>query len=674
MRRTSRIAGGLAAVVIIGVAAVGADEFNYVKRDTRRATREATLAQYTTPLELGAWYVIGPFDNAGRDKHDIVYPPEVGIDLAASYEGKDGRLAAWEEIPDDAWMKHDLKRFGDEAANTDGIAYLARRFTAPRDGVVTFQMGSDDGLKVWLNGRLHVDADVYRGFNIQDHTVELPIRAGENTLLVKVTQGVGGWDFQMMPVVDPRLLTLLEYHLNRDFPESPELRHYQMMTILEPPSIVLEVGGLAVMPDGRPVVTTRRGDAFVVENAYEVPPFNAVYKRFASGLHEPLGAAWDEDGLLVVQRGELTRLVDVDGDDRADRYETVSEPWGVSGNYHEFAFGPERDGQGRWWVTLNVGFCGSLGKSLVPWRGWALIVEEDGALTPVCGGLRSPNGLGRNAAGDMFCCDNQGDWVATNKMMHLDFGDWHGHPAGDTWYDEAGMAPPRGEEDFKPPAIWFPYDRVGRSASDILLDDTGGKFGPFEGQLFVGDQYEASIARVFLERVDGVYQGACFRFLKGLDSGVNRLAWAPDGSLLVGMTNRGWWSHGPRAWGLQRVVYTHVEPFEIKTVEVQPDGFLLTFTGPVDEVLAAEAKRYDIASFTYERWEKYGAPEIDRRSHAVTSCAVSRDGRSVRLRIDGLRAGRVVEISLDGVVRDDGASLVHPEAYYTLNVIPSAPR
>ena len=89
----------------------------------------------------------------------------------------------------------------------------------------------------------------------------------------------------------------------------------------------------------------------------------------------------------------MTRLVDTDGDDRADRYETYSDGWGVSGNYHEFAFGPEADGEGRLWVTLNVGFCGSLGKSIVPWRGWALIIEDDGSVTPVCGGLRSPNGL-----------------------------------------------------------------------------------------------------------------------------------------------------------------------------------------------------------------------------------------------------------------------------------------
>jgi hypothetical protein len=646
------------------------DGFEYVKRGTREATRDANLARYLPSFTVGPWHVAGPFDNRGRNRHDVVYAPERGVDLEATCEGKDGRVVRWEAIPDDDWMKHDLKRFGTQADNTDGIAYLHRTFESSADAEVDFEMGSDDGLKVWLNGALMVDADVYRGFNLQDHLVRMPVRKGTNTVLVKVTQGVGGWDFQMRPIIDARIRVLLEYYLNRDFPASREFEHYRPLSVLEPAEVVLEVGGLDVMDDGRPVITTRRGEVWVVDGAYDDPPFDARYERFAFGLHEPLGAWWHDGALLVAQRGEVTRLTDLDGDDRADLFETVSEPWGVSGNYHEFAFGPEPDGQGRMWVTLNVGFCGSLGKSIVPWRGWALIVEPDGTLVPVCGGLRSPNGLGRNAAGDMFCCDNQGDWVATNKMMHLDFGDWHGHPAGDAWYGTAGMLPPIGEASWKPPAVWFPYDRMGRSASDILLDDTGGAFGPFEGQLFVGDQYAASVMRVALEQVEGVYQGACFPFLKGLDCGVNRLAWGKDGSLFVGMTNRGWWSFGTRGWGLQRVVYTGRVPYEMLDMKARPDGFTITFTKPVDRASAARRGAYAMASFTYARWEKYGAPEIDRLDHEIVSVAVSDDGRTVHLRVDGLRPGHVHELVLGDIPSAGGEELLHREAYYTLNVIP----
>jgi glucose/arabinose dehydrogenase len=669
-----------AALAACGFAGAQAPEFKYIKKDTREASRDATLAQYLPDVAWGPWHVCGPFDDTDFKKHNVVYPPELHIRLDETYPGKGGFNARWERLDLDGWPIINLKRYGSADHNDYAIAYLHRELISTGEATLPVEMGSDDGLKVWLNGKVLVDADVPRGLNPQDHLVTLPLRKGRNDLLVKVTQGQGQWEFQMQPVIDPHIASLLEYHLNNDFPLTPESNHYRILTIFEPKDCVLEVGGLTVMPDGRPIVTTRRGEIWIVDGAYADPPFNARFKRFASGLHEPLGALWHDGGLYVVQRGELTRLIDSDGDDRADEFHTITDQWGVSGNYHEFAFGPKLDGQGRLWVTLNVGFCGSLGKSIVPWRGWALIANRDGSITPVCGGLRSPNGLGRNAPGDMFFTDNQGDWVGTNKLSHLDFGDWHGHPAGDRWYARAKMSPPappdapaaERERNFKPPAIWFPYDKMGRSASDILLDDTGGKFGPFEGQLFVGDQYSALVMRVFLEKVNGTYQGACFPFRRGFDCGVNRLCFGPDGSMFVGMTNRGWWSIGNRPWGLQRVVHTGVVPFEVKEMRAMPDGFTLTFTKPVDPGSAGSASSYALSSYTYHRFEKYGSPEIETKDHAITRAWVADDGMSVRLFIDGLRPRFVHELSLKGIrSAAEGEELLHPVGYYTLNEVPA---
>ena len=665
-------------VVVAAAAPLAAQDLDYVKKDTREASRQATLARYMPAMQWSDWNLIGPFDNTDLARHDVVYPPEVSIDLAATYTGKDGRKVQWQSFAHAGWGPISLKRFGDEADNTNGIAYLYREVVADRTADVTFEFGSDDGLKLWFNDRLLIDIDAYRGLNVQDHTVVVPVTEGRNTLLAKITQGVGGWDYQMRPKMDGRLLAQLDYRLDQDFPGSPEARHYRLLTILEPPGVILEVGGLDVLPDTRPIVVTRRGEVWIIDGAYDDPPFDASFTLFASGLHEPLGARWIQDddrgGLYVAQRGELTRLVDLDGDDRADLYETVSDGWGISGNYHEYAFGPKLDGAGRMWVTLCVGFCGSLGKSIVPWRGWAVIVNPDGTIDPVCGGLRAPNGLGRNAAGDMFYTDNQGDWVGTCKLSHLERGDWHGHPSSDKWYEKAGMKKPAGEQDYKPPAVWFPYGRMGQSASDILLDDTGGAFGPFEGQLFVGDQTNASIMRVDLERIDGVYQGACFAFRSGLDCGVNRMQFAPDGSLLAGLTNRGWGSLGGRSWGLQRVVYTGVLPFEVLHMRVAPDGFDLEFTKAVDATSAGRTDSYEVTSFTYHRHEKYGSPEIDHKRHVITSATVSADRRSVRLVVDGLRTGHVHELILSGVRSETGESLLHQEAYYTLNKKPVASR
>ncbi len=646
-------------------------DFKYVKKDTREASRDATLAQYMPVLQWGPWYIAAPFDDSDFVKHNVVYPPELGIDLAATYPGKNGTSVKWKQLAQTDWSKIKIDTFNNAALDNFAIAYVYREAIAESDGVWNIKAGSDDGLKVWFNGRLYIDADVPRGLDPESHSIALPVKKGKNVLLAKVTQGQGDWEFQIQPRIDPQIAARLDYHLNLDFPLTPEAKYYRLLSFFEPSDVVLEVGGLCVMDDGRPAVATRRGEIWIIDNAYEDPPVNQKFKLFASGLHEPLGLQWRDGSLWTVQRGELTRLTDLDHDDHADVFETVSDQWGVSGNYHEFAFGPKFDGQGRIWVSLNVGFCGGLGKSVVPWRGWALIVDpKDGSLTPICGGLRSPNGLGTNADGEMFYTDNQGDWVGTNKLAHLTPGSWHGHPAGDRWYEKAGMPKPQGERSFKQPAIWFPYDRMGRSASDILCDQTGGKFGPFKDQLFVGDQYSALINRVFLEKVNGEYQGACFPFRSGLDCGVNRLAFGPDGSMFVGMTNRGWWSIGNRPYGVQRLVWTGVTPFEVLEMKAQPDGFTLTFTQPVDPKTAGDVKSYSMNSFTHERWEKYGSPEIDRQDCAIAAAEVAADGLSVRLKVTGLRTPFVHELDLNGVRNAQGEPLLHPVAHYTLNAIP----
>ena len=657
-------------------------QLDYQLRDTRAETRRATLLKHHPVLEWGPWFLAGPFDNTGMDKHDIVYQPELGFDGDAVMTGKGGQEVRWRKLEHVDWDKIGLTVFSEHDDNNHAIAYLWREVVAPADMRYRIECGSDDGLKIWVNGVTVVDADLYRGMNVSDHQVFLPLKKGVNTILVKVTQGEGGWEFQMRPLIDERLLARLEYLLDRDFPTSEESRHYRIIGLMEPRGMVMEVGGIDILPDGRPVLCTRRGDVYIIEGAYEEPPDRLRYTLFASGLHEPLGLHVDEDGsLLLVQRGELTRLRDLDGDDRADQFETITDEWGLSGNYHEFAYGPEVDGDGRLWVTLNLGFCGSLGKSIVPWRGWAIIVGPDGSITPVCGGLRSPNGIGVNAAGDMFFTDNQGDYVGTCKLSHMEPGDFHGHPGGNNWYPKAGMEMPSGPTSFKPPAIWFPYGRMGQSASDIELDVTEGRFGPFSNQLFVGDQTNATVMRVFLEKVEGVdaagryrdgfYQGACFPFLEGFDSGVNRLAFAPDGSLIVGCTNRGWGSLGIRPWGVQRVVHTGVTPFEIERVEARPDGFVLRFTEPVDPATASDPDSYDVERFTYHLWERYGSPEVDTTELSIRDVKVFPGGTGVRLRVRDMKPGYVHAIEAAGLRNQDEKPLLHPEAYYTLSVIPT---
>jgi glucose/arabinose dehydrogenase len=464
---------------------------------------------------------------------------------------------------------------------------------------------------------------------------------------------------------------------------SPEDEYYRLLRFPMTEHLVLEAGALELMPDGKLAVGTRRGDIYLVDQPFAAAPEDAFFAPFASGLHEILGLAWRDGWLYCVQRCEVTRIKDEDGDGRADLFETVSDGWEIGGDYHEYAFGSKFDPQGNLWVALCL--TGSF-SSEHKYRGWCLRITPEGKTIPTTSGLRSPGGVGMNAAGDMFYTDNQGPWNGACAIKWLKPGGFVGHPGGNKWYDAAGevmgakpqdpqsgsrmMVEAKKIPQLEPPACYFPYGKMGQSAAGIVCDTTGGKFGPFQDQLFVGDQTHSTVMRVALEKVNGHYQGACFPFRAGFGSGALSLLMTKDGSMFVGGTNRGWGSRGSQPYSLDRVVWTGKTPFEVLTMHAQPAGFELKFTEKVDPATAGDVKSYKMNTFTYIYQAQYGSPEVDATTPAISKAEVSPDGLSVRLVVDKLQEGHVHELHLDGVRSAAGQPLLHPVGYYTLNYIP----
>jgi hypothetical protein len=281
-----------------------------------------------------------------------------------------------------------------------------------------------------------------------------------------------------------------------------------------------------------------------------------------------------------------------------------------------------------------------------------------------------PNGFGE-FNGDLFMTDNQGHWIAANKLNHLQAGKFYGHPSA----QPAPLAQFNGDRDFTPPAVWFPYAWV-RSASGIatVTDD---RFGPFQGQMLVGEFQNASVVRVALEKVNGQWQGAVFKFVKGFASGVNRLAFGPDGKLYAGGLRMGHWtSIGPQPYSLDRVSFTGKIPFEMREVRAQPDGFVVTFTEPVDAASAGDTENWDATQYTYAYDGKHNAPEKDRDEKipgppaSVTKAIVSADKRSVRLHTEGCQALHVIMVRALDVKNAGGQKLRNDTFHYTLNQIP----
>lgn len=462
-----------------------------------------------------------------------------------------------------------------------------------------------------------------------------------------------------------------------------ESKYYQIVDVPIPDEIQLEVGGLALTDDDKLGVSTRRGEVWVIDKPYSKNP---VYQRFAHGLHEPLGLNYRDASFYLSQRGELTRLQDKNGDGKADSYKTIYS-WPLSGNYHDYSYGPKFKKNGNMLVTLNLSWIGH-GASLSKWRGWLLEITPEGEMTPIATGLRSPSGFEINAEGDVFYTENQGDWVGSGRMTHLEKGDFAGNPEGLVWTGEPKAPLDLKMEDIeresdlslyeyakqlpamKAPAIWFPHTILGISTSDILYDTTNGAFGPFEGQLFIGDQGHSKIMRVYMEKVNGVYQGAAFNFVEGFSSGILRMIWGSENSMFVGMTSRGWSSTGKELFGLQRLRWNGMVPFEIKSMKAKADGFELEFTKPVNKKIAADPASYQIASFNYKYHFKYGSPVVDQQSGKVAKVDVSSDGTTAKLTVHGMRLGYIHQLKAPALRSQTGEALLHDTGYYTLNEVP----
>ena len=437
---------------------------------------------------------------------------------------------------------------------------------------------------------------------------------------------------------------------------------------LSPPDgAVLEVGGMGFMEDGDMVVSTRRGQVWRIKNPEATDPKDAVFTLICEGLHEGLGLAVVDNEIYVMQRSEISKLLDLDGDQRIDEVQTITQDFGMSGNYHEFGFGLPVDSEGNMYFSLNVGFWNPHwwhGKSRAPYRGWVLRLSPDGTVTPLAGGLRSPAGMGLHEDGTLLVTDNQGDWMAVCPVYAIKEGAFYGHPASLRWYDdqpdvEPSDTQPHPEITREHPVLWLPY-KWSRSTGNVILDTTN---GPFQGQYLIAELTNGQILRADFEEIDGVLQGACWLAHQRVGSSYH-IELGPDGTLYSGMTNRGWGGLAPGS-GIARIKYNGELPLEMNGAHLLENGFTITFTKPLAKAPDIQGEKYD-----YHYWWEYGSPKQNIEPLSVENVILSKDGYSARVIIGNLEAGKCVMLKLSDAMSTDGSALLHNEISYTINKMP----
>lgn len=417
---------------------------------------------------------------------------------------------------------------------------------------------------------------------------------------------------------------------------------------------------LAVHPrDGRVFVASMKTGEILVLRDPTGDAKKARFDNYTRGLfQEAYSLLAEPDALYALHRRNLTRIVDTDGDGVADRFDRVAAlPHGIADTY-DYGYGLVRDKTGAFVFSFapyaNTHLLGS---------GGALRLLPGRKPQEISIGFRNPLGWCVDANGEIFFTDNQGEWVATNKLCHLTEGRFYGFP-------NPGRGRPAGKPPDKP-AVWVPYAWA-KSINGVVCDRSGGKFGPFAGQFFLAElMFGGAIIRANIEKVNGEYQGACFPFWgRGL-LGPLTLAFDPQGRLWVGSITEPGWMAQPDRGALFRIDYTGRLPFEMQSLHVLPRGFRIVFTRPVSPSTARNPASYQIEHYRYEYTGAYGSPELERTRVAIMRVEVSPDGRSADLITAPLVKDRVYLIEARGVRSAKNEALVHPAGAYTLNDIPS---
>lgn len=556
----------------------------------------------------------------------------------------------------------------------------------PKTNNYTFRLTSDDGSVLYIDDELIIDNDGYHGDVSVDG--EVILEEGYHPFRALFFQGGGGRTFRLTwrsfetkrfePVPSsvmmhrrqeqPEVMTSTLSKGNviaGDAASLTEVHPSYTLSQARPDGFSPKVGGMDFLPDGRMVISTwdAEGSIYIVDGVSSGDPSQMSYKRIASGLAEPLGLKVVDGSIYILQKQELTELIDHDGDELTDEYRTVSNDWQVSANFHEFAFGLAYQ-QPYFYAALAIGILpgGASAPNQPKDRGKAVrIHRETGEMEIVAEGLRTPNGVGIGVDDEIFIADNQGDWLPSSKILHVSKDAFFGSRA----VDSARVAQLR----MKPPVVWLPQDVIGNSPSTpSYLND-----GPYAGQMIHGEVTHGGVKRVFVEKVGDEYQGCVFRFIQGLEAGVNRLVWGPDSALYVGgIGSTGNWQHSGKLWyGLQRLKYNEQPTFEMLAVRAKSNGVEIEFTEPLDPAFGADIAEYEVKQWYYLPTNEYGGPRLDERRLPIQSVHISADRKRVFLELDGMKEEHLVYVRLPYFwTSTAGRSLWSTEAWYTMNQIP----
>jgi glucose/arabinose dehydrogenase len=434
----------------------------------------------------------------------------------------------------------------------------------------------------------------------------------------------------------------------------------------------IRCGGFDFFKDGRVALCSVSGDVWVI-SGIDATLGKLTWKRYATGLFQPLGLKIVDEKVYVLGRDQITRLHDLNGDGEADYYECFNNDVAIGAHYHEFALNLETDSRGNFYFIKG----GNLGEASHPHHGCLLRVSKDGSrLDVVATGHRAPNGLSVGPHDEITTSDNEGNWVPSSRVNWIAPGGFYGH----VFTAHRDPEP----TDYDRPLLWLPHQMDNSSGGQVWV--TSDRWGPFQGGLLHSSYGKCDLFSVLYEKVDGQMQGAAVKFPLKFDTGIMRGRFSPRDGQLYAAGLRVWQSSGAREGAFQRVRYTGKPVHLPQAFHVKKNGLEITFTAPLDPETARDAQNYSVDEWNYKWAKEYGSKlysvhdaekALGDKGQAVyrgeeveiKTITLSPDKRTVFLELAEVRPVMQMRIRYN-IDAADGTGM-RQEIYNTINALPA---
>lgn len=422
---------------------------------------------------------------------------------------------------------------------------------------------------------------------------------------------------------------------------------------------IFYVTGVGFLSKTRLAICTIYGDVWLVDGISE-DLSKLRWKRFASGLYQPMGLVIKDGEILVLERGQVTRLKDLNHDDEADYFENYYHGWQETGAGHAYDTALKLAPDGSLYF-----FKGQTGGTDCAESGCLVRIAPDAKSHEVFAtGFRHPIGLGMSPDGIVTGADQQGNWMPATRIDHYKQGGFY----GDMRTHHRDTPPTI----YDPPLCWLPRDVDNSAGGQVWVPE--GHWGALGGKPLHLSWGRCRVFELLHEEIAGEWQGGVVPLASELfSSGPITGVFSPfDGHLyVVGL--HGWQTAGKADGCLQRVRYTGGNlnlPVELHAYE---DGVEITFSDALDSASATNPENYIVERWNYRWSEAYGSDHwsvenpAEQRHDPVTveSITIAKDGKTVFLEIKDMQP--VMQMKLAYVLKSAKGESFSNTIHHTVN-------